>query len=180
MTTGVSRQPEGSLMASPDRASGRGAARQQRLLHHLLPPTVPCSPGLSPGAQVDIVDAAAAEWWVAPDGAHSNVLQQFDMTGQVCLITGGTGEPLAHAACPSSPLHRSVPAPAAAVPSVCAPPPLPAPPHDVLAVREQAGSAPPSPSPLPRPAPPSSSPPPPSSAARTPPQHCRLQRGRRT
>ena len=51
-------------------------SRQRQLLAHLRPAAAP---------------APAAEWTKPLDGANSNVLQQFDMTGQVVLITGGTG-----------------------------------------------------------------------------------------
>ena len=54
-------------------SAARMSRRQQNLLNHLRPQT------------------AAADWWVAPPGAPQNVLDQFDMTGKVALITGGTG-----------------------------------------------------------------------------------------
>lgn len=53
--------------------SNRSAGRHRQLLRHLQP------------------NAAASEWWVAPAEAKKNVLEQFDMSGTVALITGGTG-----------------------------------------------------------------------------------------
>ena len=35
--------------------------------------------------------STASDWWIPPKGASQGVLEQFDMSGSVALITGGTG-----------------------------------------------------------------------------------------